>query len=62
MQTILPEILKIQQAFVHMSTAYSNCNRKTVDEVIYPTVSNPEKVFEVVKVGEAEGQSHMSQK
>ena len=42
-------ILLTSQAFVHISTAYSNCNRTNIDELIYPTSFGPEEVFEILK-------------
>ncbi|XP_068611535.1 fatty acyl-CoA reductase 1 [Brachionichthys hirsutus] len=34
------------EAFVHISTAYANCNRKNIDEVIYPPPVEPRKLIE----------------
>lgn len=34
------------QAFIHISTAYANCNRKHIDEVIYPPPVEPRKLIE----------------
>ncbi|XP_077357360.1 fatty acyl-CoA reductase 1 isoform X2 [Festucalex cinctus] len=34
------------EAFVHISTAYANCNRKHIDEVIYPPPVEPLKLIE----------------
>ncbi|XP_042370358.1 fatty acyl-CoA reductase 1-like, partial [Plectropomus leopardus] len=34
------------EAFVHISTAYANCNRKHIDEVIYPPPVEPRKLIE----------------
>ncbi|XP_068442967.1 fatty acyl-CoA reductase 1-like isoform X2 [Clinocottus analis] len=34
------------EAFVHISTAYANCNRKHIDEVIYPPPVEPKKLIE----------------
>ncbi|XP_034382448.1 fatty acyl-CoA reductase 1 isoform X1 [Cyclopterus lumpus] len=37
------------EAFVHISTAYANCNRKHIDEVIYPPPVDPKKLIESVE-------------
>ncbi|XP_019738532.1 fatty acyl-CoA reductase 1 isoform X2 [Hippocampus comes] len=34
------------EAFIHISTAYANCNRKHIDEVIYPPPVEPRKLIE----------------
>lgn len=34
------------EAFIHVSTAYANCNRKHIDEVIYPPPVEPKKLIE----------------
>ncbi|XP_057712053.1 fatty acyl-CoA reductase 1 isoform X2 [Corythoichthys intestinalis] len=34
------------EAFIHFSTAYANCNRKHIDEVIYPPPVEPRKLIE----------------
>ncbi|XP_059181554.1 fatty acyl-CoA reductase 1 isoform X1 [Centropristis striata] len=34
------------EAFVHISTAYANCNRKYIDEVIYAPPVEPKKLIE----------------
>ncbi|XP_022605021.1 fatty acyl-CoA reductase 1-like isoform X1 [Seriola dumerili] len=34
------------EAFIHISTAYANCNRKHIDEVIYPPPVEPKKLIE----------------
>ncbi|CAL8242103.1 unnamed protein product [Merluccius merluccius] len=34
------------EAFIHMSTAYANCNRHHIDEVIYPPPVEPTKLIE----------------
>lgn len=41
-------ILKIFQAFVHVSTAYCNCNRQDVEEHLYPIPADPEKIIQCV--------------
>uniref|UniRef100_A0A8D2JJ18 Fatty acyl-CoA reductase n=1 Tax=Varanus komodoensis TaxID=61221 RepID=A0A8D2JJ18_VARKO len=37
------------EAFVHVSTAYANCNRKYIEEVIYPPPVEPNKLFDLVE-------------
>ncbi|XP_048862742.1 fatty acyl-CoA reductase 1-like isoform X1 [Brienomyrus brachyistius] len=34
------------EAFVHISTAYANCNRRHIDEVIYPPPVEPKKLID----------------
>jgi hypothetical protein len=34
------------QALVHVSTAYCNCDREEVNEVIYPPPYDPEKIIQ----------------
>lgn len=34
------------EAFVHVSTAYSNCHRKTVDERVYPSPVEPDNIIQ----------------
>jgi fatty acyl-CoA reductase len=33
------------QALVHVSTAYCNCNRQEVSELVYPPPADPEKIM-----------------
>ncbi|NXW40937.1 FACR1 reductase, partial [Nyctiprogne leucopyga] len=37
------------EAFIHISTAYANCVRKFIDEVIYPPPAEPKKLFDLVE-------------
>ncbi|MBN3306003.1 FACR2 reductase, partial [Amia calva] len=37
------------EAFIHISTAYANCNRRHIDEVIYPPPVEPRKLIESVE-------------
>ncbi|NWI14207.1 FACR1 reductase, partial [Crypturellus soui] len=37
------------EAFIHISTAYANCVRKRIDEVIYPPPAEPKKLFDLVE-------------
>lgn len=34
------------QALIHVSTAYCNCDREEVAEVIYPPPYDPEKIIQ----------------
>ncbi|KAE9528842.1 hypothetical protein AGLY_012417 [Aphis glycines] len=36
------------EAFVHVSTAYCNCNRQDVEEHLYPIPADPEKIIQCV--------------
>lgn len=36
-------------ALVHVSTAYANCNRKEVDEIVYPPPVSPDQIIEATK-------------
>lgn len=36
------------EAFVHVSTAYCNCDRAVVDEVVYPSPAEPRRVIDMV--------------
>ena len=37
------------QALVHVSTAYCNCNRQEVSELVYPPPADPEKIMQCVE-------------
>ncbi|NXT77888.1 FACR1 reductase, partial [Zapornia atra] len=37
------------EAFIHISTAYANCVRKCIDEIIYPPPADPQKLFDLVE-------------
>lgn len=37
------------EAFIHISTAYANCVRRCIDEVIYPPPAEPKKLFDLVE-------------
>uniref|UniRef100_A0A3P8X8B1 Fatty acyl-CoA reductase n=1 Tax=Esox lucius TaxID=8010 RepID=A0A3P8X8B1_ESOLU len=34
------------QAFIHISTAYANCNRRHIDDIIYPPPVEPKKLID----------------
>ncbi|XP_061767965.1 fatty acyl-CoA reductase 1 isoform X2 [Nerophis ophidion] len=42
----LAQRMRHLEAFIHISTAYANCNRKHIDEVIYPPPVEPWKLIE----------------
>jgi len=50
-QRLLELARKMQnlEAFIHISTAYANCVRKCIDEVIYPPPAEPKKLFDLVE-------------
>ncbi|NXK73567.1 FACR1 reductase, partial [Amazona guildingii] len=37
------------EAFIHISTAYANCIRKCIDEIIYPPPAEPKKLFDLIE-------------
>ena len=37
------------QAFVHVSTAYANCDREQIDEIIYPPPLEPQKLIDAME-------------
>lgn len=39
----------IEQAFVHTSTAYSNCNRFEIDEAVYSPPLQPNQILEAME-------------
>ncbi|NXI62447.1 FACR1 reductase, partial [Anseranas semipalmata] len=41
--------MKKLEAFIHISTAYANCVRKCIDEIIYPPPAEPKKLFDLVE-------------
>ncbi|KAI4872077.1 hypothetical protein NFI96_026542, partial [Prochilodus magdalenae] len=47
-QQLLALALQMQNlhAFIHISTAYANCNRRHIDEVIYPPPVEPKKLID----------------
>uniref|UniRef100_A0A670XR59 Fatty acyl-CoA reductase n=1 Tax=Pseudonaja textilis TaxID=8673 RepID=A0A670XR59_PSETE len=40
--------MKNLKALIHVSTAFSNCNRENIEEVIYPVPVEPKKLLELV--------------
>ncbi|XP_034296307.1 fatty acyl-CoA reductase 1-like [Pantherophis guttatus] len=40
--------MKNLEALIHISTAYSNCNRRQIEEVFYPVPMEPKKLLELV--------------
>ncbi|KAF0294751.1 putative fatty acyl-CoA reductase [Amphibalanus amphitrite] len=37
------------EAFIHVSTAYANCDREVIDEMVYPSPADPRKVMDTVE-------------
>ena len=37
------------EVFVHISTAYSNCDKQRIEEVIYPSPVEPQKIIDMVE-------------
>nr|KAF6494853.1 fatty acyl-CoA reductase 2 [Rousettus aegyptiacus] len=37
------------EAFIHLSTAFSNCNLKHIDEVVYPCPGEPKKIINAME-------------
>ncbi|XP_078250268.1 fatty acyl-CoA reductase 1-like [Pogona vitticeps] len=37
------------EAFIHFSTAYANCNRSHIEEVVYPPPLEPKRLFDLVE-------------
>ena len=35
--------------FLHVSSAYSNCNRDFIEEVVYPPTMEPQKMIEALE-------------
>ncbi|XP_026282586.2 putative fatty acyl-CoA reductase CG5065 isoform X1 [Frankliniella occidentalis] len=50
------------EAFVHVSTAYCNCDRSEVREVVYPTPTDPDKLVQCVEWMDADMADHMTSK
>lgn len=40
---------KSLQAFVHMSTAFANCDKTCIEEVIYPAPVEPQKLINALE-------------
>uniref|UniRef100_A0A8C7E3Z9 Fatty acyl-CoA reductase n=1 Tax=Naja naja TaxID=35670 RepID=A0A8C7E3Z9_NAJNA len=40
--------MKNLEALIHVSTAYSNCNRRNIEEVFYPVPVEPKKLLDLV--------------
>ncbi|TRZ01771.1 hypothetical protein DNTS_025599 [Danionella cerebrum] len=45
----LAQQMKHLEAFIHISTAYANCNRRHIDELIYPPPVEPRKLIETLQ-------------
>ena len=44
-----PTCIYIFQVFVHVSTAYANCDRPFIEEVVYPTPVEPQKLIDILE-------------
>lgn len=44
----LARLMQNLEAFIHISTAYANCNRTHIDEVVYPPPVEPKKLIDSV--------------
>ncbi|CAH2326043.1 fatty acyl- reductase 1 isoform X1 [Pelobates cultripes] len=42
----LAQRIKKLEVFIHVSTAYANCNRKHIEEIVYPPPVDPKKLIE----------------
>ena len=38
------------EVFVHISTAYSNCDKQYIEEVIYPSPVEPQKIIDIIQL------------
>lgn len=45
----MTQIVIYFQALIHVSTAYCNCDRGEVDEIIYPPPYDPDRIIEMVE-------------
>nr|XP_033784733.1 fatty acyl-CoA reductase 1 isoform X1 [Geotrypetes seraphini] len=45
----LAQRMKKLEVYVHVSTAFANCNRKHIDEIIYPPPLDPRKLIEALE-------------
>lgn len=43
---LLAQQMKNLEVFTHVSTAYAYCNRKHIDEVVYPPPVDPKKLID----------------
>ncbi|XP_072906002.1 fatty acyl-CoA reductase 1 isoform X2 [Hemitrygon akajei] len=43
------QLMKKLEVFIHVSTAYAHCNRKLIEEVIYPPPVDPKKLIEALE-------------
>ncbi|XP_003221440.1 fatty acyl-CoA reductase 1 isoform X1 [Anolis carolinensis] len=41
--------MKNLETFIHVSTAYANCNQRYIDEIIYPPPMEPKKLLDLVE-------------
>ncbi|KAK3907438.1 Putative fatty acyl-CoA reductase [Frankliniella fusca] len=58
----LAKQMKKLEAFVHVSTAYCNCDRSEVREMVYPPPTDPDKLVQCVDWMDADLADHMTAK
>ncbi|XP_051885037.1 fatty acyl-CoA reductase 1 isoform X1 [Pristis pectinata] len=46
---VFAQLMKKLEVFIHVSTAYAHCNRKHIEEVIYPPPVDPKKLIEALE-------------
>ncbi|KAL8194485.1 UNVERIFIED_CONTAM: Fatty acyl-CoA reductase 2 [Gekko kuhli] len=46
---VLARQMQNLEAFIHVSTAFANCNQRHIEEVIYPPPVEPKKLFDLVE-------------
>lgn len=46
---VLARQMQKLEAFIHVSTAYANCNQRYIEEIIYPPPVDPKKLFDLVE-------------
>lgn len=54
--------MKKLEAFIHVSTAYCNCDRAEVREMVYPAPTDPDKLVQCVDWMDADMAEHMTPK
>ena len=46
---VLAKSMKNLEVFVHLSTAYANCDREYIEEVVYPSPVEPQKLIDIIE-------------
>ena len=54
--------LLLLQSFVHVSTAYCNCDRNEIDEQVYPPPSDPYKLLQLLDLMDDDLFNHLTPK